>query len=86
MPFSFASRVRRAAHSRTWLTDPGAAGSVSVHAVCMESTTSTSGLRASTSASTRSTLVSAQASTPDNASPSRCPRAATCARLSSPVT
>ena len=44
VPDSLATRTRRAAHSRTWLTEPGAAVSSSDHRVWIESITTACGL------------------------------------------
>src|SRR3546814_10088606 len=74
------------ADSRTWLTEPGAAVSDSVHRVWIESAMISLGCSATACSRMRSTPVSASALTPSSGSPSRAARPATCASDSSPVT
>ncbi len=67
-----AKRTSRAALSRTWLTEPGAAVSVSVHRVCTESATISRGPALAACCRIDSTPVSASALTPSSGSSRRC--------------
>ncbi len=81
-----ATATRRAAASRTWVTDPGDASSAATRSVCIESITATAG-RSSASVETMvSTVVSSSTISDGGTEPSRAARAATCDGASSPVT
>ena len=60
MPRPLDQRMRRAAHSRTWLTLPGADSSPGRNTVWIESTTSARGLSSAACASITSRSVSAR--------------------------
>ena len=85
-PLALAARVRCAAHSRTWATEPGADVSWSEYTVWIESMTAISGCTASSVARIFSSPISASTCTCEPSSPSRRARSATWAPLSSPVT
>ena len=86
VPSSFAARIRRAAHSRTCPTLPGAPSSSSVCTVWIESTIAIVGRVASRCARMVSRCVSGRNSTSPAPSPSRSARSFTCSGLSSPLT
>src|SRR5260221_4064520 len=71
MPVVLAARVRWAAHSRTWATEPGAEDSWSEYTVCMESMTTTAGWVASMVARIFSSWISASTLTWLASSPRR---------------
>ena len=81
-----ASVIRRAPHSRTCATLPGADSSAGRNTVWIESTMSTRGLTASSSACTADRSLSAHSSSPSPRMPSRSARILTCAADSSAVT
>ncbi len=83
---TLASRTRRAAHSRTWLTVPGAAPTSGSKTVWMESTTRTSGPTSSIAARISGRPVSARRCSPGATAPRRSARSRTCAADSSAVT
>ena len=86
VPVSFANRWSRAAHSRTWLTLPGAPSISSVYMVWIESTTSTAGSSSAARASICPSSVSPRKTTSPAPPPSRSARIRTCAADSSPET
>jgi hypothetical protein len=86
VPLALAARVRWAAHSRTWATEPGAEVSWSEYTVWIESITATSGCCACKVARIFSSWISASTLTWELSSPRRRARKATWAPLSSPLT
>jgi hypothetical protein len=80
VPPALAARVRCAAHSRTWATEPGAEVSWSEYTVWIESITATAGCCAAMVAWIFSSWISASTLTCDRSRPSRRERRATCAR------
>ena len=86
VPLSFAKRISRAAHSRTWPTLPGAPSRSCVNTVWMESTTITEGACATPVAMIVSSSVSLSNETSPAAASIRSARSLTCSGDSSPDT
>ncbi len=84
IPSPFASRSRLPVVSLTWLTEPGDAWISSRYIVWIESITTSSGLSANTTASTRSRFVSASSKRFPEASESLSARILICWGDSSP--
>jgi len=85
-PRPLACVMRRAAHSRTWATEPGADSRSGRKTVWIESTISAWGFTSSSAACTAARSVSAHSRSPSPAMPRRSARIFTCAADSSAQT